>query len=357
MRSLQGTALALVAALALPAAATAQDYYAGKTIRIIVGTGSGGTIDTFIRTFAPYWQRQIPGEPTIIVENMPGSGGIIATNHVYESVQPDGLTLFYGPWIPAAQVLDAPELRADYSRMEFIGASSDIRVTYMRKDVPPGIASPSDLRTATKFNLGGNGPSDWIDLMGRMSLDLLGVDYNYVTGYQGGTALYAAMLSNEIQMSNTSYGTLVTRSADFIAEDGAGLGVYYFCTRDINGEVVRLDLAVKAPCFIDLYKELHGGAEPTGPVWETLEWYVNMAAKVTFVALAPPGTPDEALTALREGFDAAAADPALQALFVERTGVEVTFVPLAEGLEAVRSLGDVSGSVKTTLLEYIESGH
>lgn len=343
----------MASAAVMPAFA---DYYEGKTIRVIVGLSPGGTADTFIRTFADFWQRHIPGKPTIIVENMPGSGNILATNHVYESVAPDGLTLVYGPWNPAAQALGAPELRADYSEMEFIGASSDIRVSYMRKDVAPGITKPADIAGASRFNLGGNGPSDFVDLMGRMSLDLLGVEYDYVTGYQGGSALYAAMLSNEIQMSNTSYGTLVTRSRDFIAEGGDGIPVYYFCTRDSKGEFARLELELDVPCFIDLYQEIHGEM-PSGDVWDTLDWYVNLAAKVTFLALAPPGTPEEAVNDLRAGYYAAAADPELQALFVERTGLPVEFVPIEEGPDALQSLSDVPANIIATLNTYIESGH
>lgn len=343
----------LAGGIALPAQA---NYFEGKTIRVIVGLAAGGTADTFIRTFADFWQRHIPGQPTIVVENMPGSGNLLATNHVYEAVAPDGLTLVYGPWNPAAQALGAPELRADYSRMEYIGASSDIRVTYMRNDVAPGITRPADIVNASRFNLGGNGPSDFVDLMGRMSLDLLGADYNYVTGYRGGNALYAAMLSNEIQMSNTSYGTLVTRSADFIAEGGDGIPMYYFCTRGASGEFNRLELALDVPCFVDLYQEIHG-ALPSGDVWDTLDWYVNLAAKVTFLALAPPGTPQEAVRDLRAGFYAAAADPDLQAIFVERSGLPVDFVPIEDGPAALQSLSDVPAHIIDTLNRYIESGH
>lgn len=348
-------ALALGAVAGNGALAQSTPYYEGKTIRVIVGLRAGGTADTFIRTFADYWQKHIPGNPTIVVENMPGSGNLLATNHVYEAVEPDGLTLVYGPWNPAAQALGDETLRADYSKMEYIGAASDIRVSYMRKDVAPGMETPADLAKAETFNLGGNGPSDFVDLMGRMSLDLLGVEYNYVTGYRGGSDLYAAMLSNEIQMANTSYGTLVTRSADFIAPDGDGMPAYQFCPSDGKGGFGKPDLELDIPCFQELYETIKGG-QPSGDVWQTLDWYVGLAARVTFLALAPPGTPEDAVAALREGFDKAALDSELQALFIERSGVPVEFVPLDEGRAALASLGSVPEVVKTTLRDYIESG-
>lgn len=350
-------AFALLAGLSLTQApAQAQTpYYEGKTIKVVVGLRAGGTADTFIRTFTDYWQKYIPGQPTMIVENMPGSGNLLATNHVYEAVEPDGLTLVYGPWVPTAQALGLPELRADYSKFSFIGASSDIRVSYMRKDVPPGIEEPAEIANVETFNVGGNAPTDFVDLMSRMSLDLLGVDYNYVTGYQGGSDLYAAILRNEVQYANTSYGTLVTRSADFIAPEGDGIPVYYFCTRDASGEFVRKELEGDIPCFVDLYEEIHG-EPPSGQLWVTLDWFVELAAKVTFLALAPPGTPEEAVAALREGFYEAAADEELQQVFIERSGLPVDFVPVAEGPAALEVLANTSDEIKATLKEYVETG-
>lgn len=357
MLRMTAATIALGAGMTVATGVAAQDtpYFEGKTIRVIVGLRAGGTADTFIRTFSDYWQKYIPGSPTIVVENMPGSGNLLATNHIYEAVEPDGTTLVYGPWNPAAQALGNPELRADYSEMEYLGAASDIRVTYMRNDVPPGLDEPKDLANVESFNLGGNGPSDFVDLMGRMSLDLLGVEHNYVTGYSGGSALYAAMLADEIQMANTSYGTLVTRSADFIAPGGDGIPVYYFCSRDASGEFQRFDLDLDIPCFVDLYQEIHGEM-PSGEVWDTLDWYVGLAARVTFLALAPPGTPEEAVAALREGFDKAAADPELQEIFIERSGVPMDFVPVSDGIAALNSLGSVPQSIRDTLQHYIETG-
>lgn len=330
-------------------------YFEGKTIRVIVGLSPGGTSDTFIRTFTDYWQKYIPGNPNVIVENMPGSGNLLATNYVYESAEPDGLTLVYGPWDPIAQLLGAPELRADYSKFEFVGAASDIRANYMRKDVAPGIETPADVAKAETFNVGGSNPTGFADLLARMSLDLLGVEHNYVTGYRGGSAMYAAMQSNEVQFANTSYGTLVTRSADFIAPDGEGIAINYFCYRGEDGEFVRLELQGGLPCFVDLYQEVHGEM-PSGPVWDALDWYAGVAGKLTFLALAPPGTPEEALEPLRAAFDMAAADEELQQVFIERSGLPVDFVSREDGRATLRSLGDVSDETRTVLSDYVESG-
>ena len=87
--------LALGVAAAQPTA-QAQDFYKDKTLTIIVGYSPGGSFDLYARVIARYIGRYLPGDPTRIVENMTGAGGLIAANHLYNRVKPDGLTI--GAW-------------------------------------------------------------------------------------------------------------------------------------------------------------------------------------------------------------------------------------------------------------------
>jgi tripartite-type tricarboxylate transporter receptor subunit TctC len=87
--------------LHLPVMVVAQEnFYAGKTIRVIVGTSAGGGFDTYTRTIARHFGKHIPGQPSIQVENMAGAGHLIAANHMYKVAKPDGLTIghFHGGW-------------------------------------------------------------------------------------------------------------------------------------------------------------------------------------------------------------------------------------------------------------------
>ena len=85
--------LALAVTSAAGAAASAEDFYHGKVIRIVVGFSAGGGFDTFARTVARYMGKYVPGNPSIIVDNMPGAGSLIAANHIYRVAKPDGLTI------------------------------------------------------------------------------------------------------------------------------------------------------------------------------------------------------------------------------------------------------------------------
>src|SRR4029077_17255611 len=94
---------AALAAACLASPARAQDFYAGKTLRILVGVDAGGTVDTLTRLFSVYLRKHIPGNPTIVVQNMPSAAGVGATNLVYEKTPPDGLTILMNSWDPLAQ--------------------------------------------------------------------------------------------------------------------------------------------------------------------------------------------------------------------------------------------------------------
>src|SRR5262245_61665252 len=144
-RALAAGAATLVLAPYVAAAQT-NEPYAGKRLTVIVGVEAGGTIDTLARTFAAQLRKHIPGNPTILVQNMPGAGSTIATNYVYERAAPDGLTILYNSWDPLAQALGDQLLRARYDKFDYLGGTGDIRVNYARTDtVPGGLKAPRRL--------------------------------------------------------------------------------------------------------------------------------------------------------------------------------------------------------------------
>ena len=110
--------------LSLNARAFAQEsFYKGKTIRVVVGFSAGGGFDTYSRAIARHWGKHIPGNPTIIVENMTGAGSLIAANHVYVVAKPDGLTIghFIGGLF-LGQVLGQQGIEFDARKFEYLGA-------------------------------------------------------------------------------------------------------------------------------------------------------------------------------------------------------------------------------------------
>jgi hypothetical protein len=337
------------AALAPAGAARAQgEFYAGKRLTVIVGVDAGGTIDTLARTFAAQLRKHIPGNPTIVVQNMPGAGSTIATNHVYERAAPDGLTILYNSWDPLAQALGDQLLRARYDQFEYLGGTGDIRVNYARTDiVPGGIKAPRDIVKAENVILGALNRTDISGLLPKLALQVLGIKHRMVVGYRGGQDVFLAMQRGEVQFHSTSISTFRSRNAAFV-KSGDGIGIAYLVAVDRNGGYERSRYVTEMPAFPDLYREVHGKL-PSGPDWDALNWLTSQIGEMTYVGFAPRGTPAAALAALRMGFEGASNDAEFVDDAIKRNGVPFTFVNVPRGQAIFRSLADVTPEVLQTL--------
>jgi hypothetical protein len=347
-RSLASIAGAMaLATIGQPAVAQQGDYYAGKTLRVIVGLEAGGTVDTFARTFANYLHKHIPGNPTIIVQNMPGAGGKTSTNYVFERAAPDGLTMLYGPWDPLAQALGDQGLRARYEKFEFLGGTGDVRVIYGRRDiVAGGVKSPADVAKAEAVVLGSLNNTDISGLLPHLALRVLGIKHKLVVGYRGGNDVFLALQRGEVNVHSTSITTFRGRNAPFVKSDGIGFA--YLVPVDGGGRYETSKFITEMPAFPDLHKQMRG-TMPSGAMWDALNWLTNQTGELTFVGLAPPSTPPEPLTILRKAYDAAANDPEFIKESTKRYGMPYTYIDVERGREVFRSLAGVEPGVLTTL--------
>jgi len=353
-----GACVLVVAAFCAGAGAAAQtaDVYAGKRLTILVGLEAGGTVDTLARSFAVQLRKHISGNPTIVIQNMPGAGGSTATNYLQERAAADGLTILYGPWDPLAQALGDQALRARYENFEYLGGTGDIRVNYARTDtVSGGIKAPRDIIKADNVIVGALNKTDISGLLPKLVLQVLGVKHRMIVGYRGGSDVFLAMQRGELQFHSTSISTFRSRNADFI-KSGAGIGIAYLVSVDRDGRYEKSRYVTEMPALPDLYKEVHGRL-PEGPDWEALNWLTNQTGEMTYVGFAPRGTPAAALAALRAGFEAAANDPEFISDSIKRNGVPFSFVNVARGQAIFHSLADVTPEVLATLRASISAGN
>ncbi len=178
--------------------AAQEAFYKGKTIRIVVGTSAGGGFDTYTRTIARHMVKHIPGQPTIIVENMPGAGHLIGANHVYKVAKPDGLTIghFQGGLF-LHQILGRPGIEFDSTKFEFIGAPVvDNRACALTK--ASGITSVDKwLASKTPVKLGGLGGAAPDDIA-RMLAATTALPIQLVAGYKGTSEIRLAAESGEL---------------------------------------------------------------------------------------------------------------------------------------------------------------
>jgi hypothetical protein len=151
--------------------AAAQEFFKGKSVTIVVGNSVGGAQDDWARFIAQYLGKHIPGNPTIVVQNMPGAGTIIAANHIYNIAKPDGLSLgLINPGIYIDQLLGAKEVRFDWPRFSWIGSPERIDQVHTRhlkisarrrsrqgarlwREPPLVISYPSSLRRGSGLRL------------------------------------------------------------------------------------------------------------------------------------------------------------------------------------------------------------
>jgi tripartite-type tricarboxylate transporter receptor subunit TctC len=181
--------------------AQAQDsFYKGKTVRIIVGASAGGGYDTYSRTIARHIGKHVPGNPTFVVDNMPGAGFLIAANHVYKVAKPDGLTIghFIGGLF-LQQLLDKPGIEFDAAKFGFIGVpTQDNYVLGISKKA--GVASMDQwMSSKTVIKLGGVGAGSATDDIPKVLMATIGLPVQLVSGFKGTADVRLAYNSGEVQ--------------------------------------------------------------------------------------------------------------------------------------------------------------
>jgi tripartite-type tricarboxylate transporter receptor subunit TctC len=175
-------------------------FYQGKTISIIVGTKAGDVYDLYPRLLAEYLPKHIPGNPNIIVQNMPGAASLIAANHLYNVAKPDGLAL--GAIYPALyfdQLIKKPEAKYDWAKWQWLGSPvKSNHLLYMRADTP--YKSIDDVRkAATAPKCGATGVASTGYYMPKLIEEVLGSKFDIVSGYVSGQDIDLAVERGELQ--------------------------------------------------------------------------------------------------------------------------------------------------------------
>jgi tripartite-type tricarboxylate transporter receptor subunit TctC len=195
------TSWILVSLLLGAAQANAQTpFYQGKTVTFIVGFPAGSYDDLWPRQIAQYLPKYIPGNPNVIVQNMPGAGYMIAANFIFNVVKPDGLTLAgVQPALYFNQLVGLKEVKFDWPKFNFIGSPWQSQLLlYMRADTP--YKTIEDVRTPKEPpKCGSTGPSSTGNYIPKLLNEVVGTKFQVVSGYQGGTDVDLAVERGELQ--------------------------------------------------------------------------------------------------------------------------------------------------------------
>jgi len=302
--------------------ATAQSFYDGKTVRIIVGLAAGGGFDTYARVLGRHWGRHIPGNPTIIVENMVGAGSLIAANHLYRVAKPDGLIVgnFDGSLI-LSQVLGQPGIEFDARKFQFVGATAREEVVCALTKAS-GITSIDKWRAAgAPVKLGGILPGATPDKAGRILKAALGLPIQVVTGYKGTSEIRLAASSGELAGGCWSWESM--RAAWRSALDSGEVVPVVQLTAKPFPDLPSVPLAISMAKSDEARRLIQAGVQ-------------NVSAYARPFVL-PPGTPKERVQVLRKAFQETLKDTGFVAE-VEKT--KLTLDPVA-GEELEKLVADV----------------
>lgn len=346
----------LITGLAPATASAAGDYFKGKTITVISPVPGGSGLDRLTRAFVQHWPKHIAGKPNIIVKNMPGAGGAKSLNFLYERARPDGLTLSWGPWSGAGILAGSPGLRYLPEKFEMIGAGGLGRVSLMRTDVAPGLKKSADIMKVKGFNVGGRRADRMLDMVGNLSMEMIGAKYKFIGGYRGMAKIRPAFMSNEVQAANSGSIGYYIFFKDTMLKDGSAIALWSHPTFDKAGNVVQDKSFPGVPSFEQVYKEVHGKM-PSGPLWKAYKWYAQVLGNTTMTVFAPPGTPANVVETLRASHLATTKDPAYVEPEKKRLGgTGINFISIDEALRIQKTYRNADADVLKVMKKMTKVG-
>jgi len=319
---MRAAVVALGAALVLGAGASnapADAFYKGKRITLLINYGAGGPADIEGRVFAKHLARLIDGNPSVIVQNMDGAGGLVGTSYLGEVAPRDGTMVGHLTGVAWRVANDPSRLRVDFKTFPFIAYQPSTTVYYVRTDVAPGLKVATDIVKAQHVISGGLGADSGKDLLIRLGLEILGVPNRHISNYRNSAQARLALQRGEIQFyseSPPSYRSVVHTG---IVKEGLAIPVWH--DPDFDGDKQLASKQV-ADLEIPVYHELHRaitGKLPSGPLWDAFRTIRTISGPMLRVVALPPGAPPAATEALRAAVarlsdDKAYTDDAMKAL-------------------------------------------
>jgi tripartite-type tricarboxylate transporter receptor subunit TctC len=288
--------LALILAFAggLPAHADpVADFYKDRTVTLVAGYSAGGGFDLYARVIANYLGKHIPGQPRILVQNMPGAGSVRAASHIYNIAAKDGTVIS----LTRAPVI-APLLGStggagfDVTKFTWLGSgASDLTVCALLGN--PQVKTMADA-TEHQITLGGLGPGSDEDMYAKILRKLLGLKIRLVSGYPGGAELTLAVERGELDgRCGWAYSSIKIAKPEWLAENKIKL---------LN--VLALERSPELPDVPSVMEFVQ--AERHKQIFR----FVLNAQTLGRPFVAPPGIPADRATALRKAFEDTMADPA-----------------------------------------------
>ena len=295
LRWILATAVACATVTSGAAAQSVETFYRGRTITMVVSTGVGAGVDTNARLVARHLGRRIPGNPTIVVKNMPGAGHVLAANHLATDAPRDGTTIaLILPSIITHQLLDGRGVRYDVARFQWLGASD-----FSNQTVYVWSTSIKTFAEAMQREvvLGATGAGSYTLLYPTLMNNLIGTRFKTVAGYKSARDIDLAMERGEIEGRAGNYlTTLRAINAEWLRDRSINILVQIGSERDPD--------FAQVPLLTEFAK-----SDEIRRVLRLFEVEITVGRAF----LTPPDVPADRLAALRQAFDATMQDEAFRA--------------------------------------------
>jgi tripartite-type tricarboxylate transporter receptor subunit TctC len=311
---------AMVAGLFAASAAAADpiaDFYKDKQINWILSAGEGGGYSSYARVFAPFFSEHIPGKPKIVIQNMPGAGGIKAMNYFMSVAPKDGTTIgLVHSSVPFAPLYGLEGATFDPRKMNWLGSiatASGICVAWHAS----GIKTWDDLMKK-EYVVGTSGAGSQMETLPTMLKKLFGANVKVISGYKGGNDVYLAMERGEVHgRCGGLIASMNSTRPEWLPQKKVNI--------PIQLALKRTSMFPDVPAIVEFAKD-----EKTKQVLSLIFSPQAMDRPV----LLPPGAPADRVAALRKAFKAAIEDPR----FIEeakKTKLEIDYVSGEEVAEII----------------------
>jgi tripartite-type tricarboxylate transporter receptor subunit TctC len=290
----------------------AAPYYEKKALRIVVGFAPGGGYDRISRILARYLPKYIPGNPTIVVENMEGAGSIIASNYLYNAAKPDGLTIgIFTRGTPFSELYKFEGVKFETRKFSWIGSAAIESTVLTIKSDSPYKTFQDLLKSKGPVYLAIVGPQDVGNTFPMILKEFLGLNPQMVT-YIGRAECMLAIERREVDGGASTYSS-----------------IRQHIDRGLVRPLIRGRVSEQGIENLPVDED-----QTTNPKAKALMALRSTPDRMGRPFVAPPGTPSEVMNILREAFAKVAKDPQLQAE-AKKFQMTVEYVPAEECLKMV----------------------
>jgi tripartite-type tricarboxylate transporter receptor subunit TctC len=325
--------------------------FSGKTIKWIIPFNVGGGSDVWARLYSPFLQKYLPGNPIVVVKNMPGGGSIIGGNYFHTRAKPNGLTVFGSSGSTSfPYLLENPKVKYDFSKYQIVFATPVGGVCYINPDL--GVKSVKDLKGFKKPLQYASQGATSLDIIPLLAFDMLGLNVKAVFGYKGRGPGRVAFEQGEVNIDYQTTPAYIKNVRPLI-QQGKATPLMSWGALDTKGNIVRDPVEPDLPSMPEAYEMIYG-KKPSGPGFNAWKAFFIAGFGMQKAVWLPEKTSPDIVATYRDAAAKVIADPEFKEVVKKSLGG----YPQLAGKDAVagfQQVLDVPQKDRSWLINWIET--